>query len=265
MAAMDESGKGRIGVGLRGGRAAAHPVRPTSPVIHLPTWTRLHVAARQWAPAGNGGDFFEIIQHRDGNVSAIMADVSGNGPTAAGPVSSLRWILRQAMGRGESPGTVLGTLNEWLVDQQTQQTDDRFVTAVCLRLNPISGAAVIASAGHLGPFVKRARGGAQDLPPSVGLALGILPGQVYREVSVELAPEDALVLVTDGITDRLATPNDPLGQRGLLDRLARARLAPEHICGALLGPGARAAEDATIVVMQMPRRHRRATPIARAG
>ncbi len=220
------------------------------------------MAARQWAPAGNGGDFFEIIQHRDGRVSAIMADVSGNGPSAAAPVSSLRWVLRQGMARGESPGAVLGTLNEWLVQQQIT---DRFVTAVCLRLNPVSGEATIASAGHLGPFVKRARGGAEDLPPSVGLALGILPGQVYREVGVELLPEDALVLVTDGITDRLATPSDPLGQRGLLDRLRRARLAPESICGALLGPAARAAEDATIVVMQMPRRHRRATPVARVG
>lgn len=231
-------------------------------MIHLPTWSRLNVAARQWAPAGNGGDFFEIIQHRDGRVSAIMADVSGNGPTAAAPVSSLRWVLRQGMARGESPGVVLGTLNEWLVKQQT---DDRFVTAVCVRLNPVSGDAVIASAGHLGPFVKRARGGAEDMPPSVGLALGILPGQTYRELNVELLPEDALVLVTDGITDRLGTPSDPLGQHALLDRLARARLAPESICGALLGPAARTAEDATIVVMQMPRRHRRATPVARAG
>ncbi|HXJ23643.1 MAG TPA: PP2C family protein-serine/threonine phosphatase [Polyangia bacterium] len=225
----------------------------------------MNVAARQWAPAGNGGDFFEVIQHRDGRVSAIMADVSGNGPSAAAPVSSLRWVLRQGMARGESPGAVLETLNDWLVDQQTRQTDDRFVTAVCLRLNPVTGEAAIASAGHLGPFVKRARGGAEDIPPSVGLALGILPGQAYHELNVELAPEDALVLVTDGITDRLATPSDPLGQRGLLDRLERARLAPESICGALLGPSARAAEDATIVVMQMPRRHRRATPVARAG
>ena len=259
---MDDSVKGRIGGGPRGGRAEAHPARPAPGLIHLPTWSRLNVAARQWAPAGNGGDFFEIIQHRDGRVSAIMADVSGNGPKAAAPVSSLRWVLRQGLARGESPGAVLGTLNEWLVQQAIT---DRFVTAVCLRLNPVTGEAAIASAGHLGPFVKRARGGAEDLPQSIGLALGILPGQVYREVNVELLPEDALVLVTDGITDRLATPGDPLGQRGLLDRLQRARLAPESICGALLGPAARTAEDATIVVMQLPRRHRRATPVARAG
>ena len=64
----------------------------------------------------------------------------------------------------------------------------------------MTGRAEIASAGHLGPFVKRAAGIAEELPHTVGLALGILSAQVYQETSVELAPQDALVLVTDGIT-----------------------------------------------------------------
>ncbi len=266
MSAMNQTGKGGLRVAPPNARAQFPAGRVVRPLIHLPTWSRMNVAARQWAPAGNGGDFFEIIQQRDGRVSAVMADVSGNGPLAARPVSSLRWVLRQGMARGQSPGSVLKALNDWLVrDQIEHKVDDRFVTAVCVRLNPMTGDAEIASAGHLGPFVKRARGGAEDLPPSVGLALGIFAGQTYPEVKVELYPQDALVLVTDGITDRLATAGDPLGQSGLLDRLRRAQLSPESICGALMGPSARAAEDATVVVMQMPRRHRRATPIARAG
>ena len=262
MSAMDHSGKGSLVLAPPGGRARPQVGRAAPPLIHLPTWSRLNVAARQWAPAGNGGDFFEIVQQRDGRVAAVMADVCGNGPTAAGPVSGLRWVLRQGLARGEAPGAVLGTLNDWLMQHQV---DDRFVTAVCVRVNTLSGDAEIASAGHLGPFVKRARGGAEDLPPAVGLALGIFPGQTYREVHVELHPQDALVLVTDGITDRLATPRDPLGKRGLVDRLRSAQLSPESICGELLGPASGSAEDATVVVLQMPRRHRRATPIARAG
>ncbi len=265
MSAMDQSGKGSLVLAPPSGRARSQvrAVDPTAqPLIHLPTWSRLNVAARQWSQAGKGGDFFEIIQQRDGRVAAVMADVSGNGPTAAGPVSNLRWVLRQGLARGEAPGTVLSMLNDWLMQHQV---DDRFVTAVCVRVNPLSGDAEIASAGHLGPFVKRARGGAEDLPPAVGLALGIFAGQTYRDVRVELHPQDALVLVTDGITDRLGSAGDPLGKRGLLERLKRAQLSPESICGELLGPAARTAEDATVVVMQMPRRHRRATPVARAG
>jgi serine phosphatase RsbU (regulator of sigma subunit) len=258
MSGMDDPGRDDVAVASRGVRDEVRPVAP----VHLPTWSRLNVAAKQSAPAGNGGDFFEVIQQRDGRVTVVLADVCGNGPSAAAPVSSLRWILRQTIARGEAPGAVLAALNDWIV---AQRIDDRFVTAVCVRIDAVTCLVEIASAGHLGPFVKRAAGGADDLPRVVGLALGILPAQVYRETCVELAPEDALVLATDGITDRLASAGDQLGQSALLQQLARARLGSESICSALLGSDARATEDATVLVIQLPRRHRRATPVARAG
>jgi serine phosphatase RsbU (regulator of sigma subunit) len=260
MAATDEMGErnGTAKVPARVGPRRARSVGP----IHLPTWSRLNVAAKQSVPAGNGGDFFEVIQQRDGRVAVVVADVCGNGPSAAAPVSGLRWILRQEIARGAAPGTVLAALNDWMFQQRA---DDSFVTAVCVRVDAVAGLCEIASAGHLGPFVKRAGGDAEDLPRAAGLALGILPAQLYPETTVELGPEDAMVLVTDGITDRLATAHDQLGQQALLERLARARLGSESICSALLGAEARATEDATVLVVQMPRRHRRATPLAHAG
>jgi serine phosphatase RsbU (regulator of sigma subunit) len=251
--------------GGRGTAAAAIARRPAHAVapIHLPTWSQLHVSAKQTAPAGTSGDFFEVIQLRDGRVTVVLADVCGNGPSAAAPVANLRWVLRQAIARGQAPGAVLATLNECMV---AQRIDDRFATAVCARLDSVTGRVEIASAGHLGPFVRRAAGGAEDLASAAGLALGILPGQRYGEISVELGPEDALVLVTDGITDRLATADDQLGERALCERLGRAGLGAESICGALLGAKKpRATEDATVLVLEMPRRHRRATPVAHAG
>ena len=73
------------------------------------------------------------------------------------------------------------------------------------------------------------------------------------------------MLVTDGITDRLATDDDRLGQRALCERLgARAAWRGEHLRRAARRE-ARATEDATVLVLEMPRRHRRATPVARAG
>jgi serine phosphatase RsbU (regulator of sigma subunit) len=258
MAGMGHSGQGKLGAtsGI-----ARLPARAAGP-IHLPTWSQLQVSAKQTSPDGNSGDFFEVIQLRDGRVTVLLADVSGNGPSAAAPVANLRWVLRQAIARGAAPGAVLAALNDSMVQQPL---DDRFATAVCVRVDPITGQAAIASAGHLGPFVRRAAGGAEDLAAPAGLALGILPGQVYAELPVELGPEDTLVLVTDGITDRLASDDDRLGERALLERLGRAGRGAESICGALLGAKPRATEDATVLVLEMPRRHRRATPVARAG
>ncbi|HEY6478105.1 MAG TPA: PP2C family protein-serine/threonine phosphatase [Polyangia bacterium] len=258
MSAMDHSGK-REAMATSG---MAHLPARGAPPIHLPTWSQLHISAKQTAPAGNSGDFFEVIQLRDGRVTVVLCDVSGNGPSAAAPVGNLRWVLRQAIARGEGPGAVLATLNECMVQQRI---DDRFATAVCARVDAVAGRAEIASAGHLGPFVRRAAGSAEDLASAAGLALGIFPGQLYPETCVELGPEDALVLVTDGITDRLASDDDRLGERALCERLSGARLGGESICGALLGAKPRATEDATVLVVEMPRRHRRVTPVARAG
>jgi len=117
-----------------------------------------------------------------------------------------------------------------------------------------------AAADRHSGFPKSALGAYQERKGDLDRAL-----RAYQETSVELAPQDALVLVTDGITDRLATAADQLGQTALLERLGRARHGSESICSALLGSDARATEDATVLVMQMPRRHRRATPVARAG
>ena len=230
-------------------------------MVHLPTWSHLSIATRQRGPVGHGGDFFEIIQHREGHVSALLADVCGNGPSAAVPVSRLRWLVRQHLACGESPGAVLALLNDSIV---AGNEPDLFVTAVCVRIDPQTGAMITASAGHLGPFIKRAGGDAQELMMEEGAALGIMPAERYGEVRLELEPEDALVLVTDGITDPLGTASSPLGQAGLLAELARAQPSAESICAALLNVTVPIHHDATVVVLKLPRRHRRVTPVRTA-
>jgi serine phosphatase RsbU (regulator of sigma subunit) len=204
-----------------------------------------------------GGDFFEIIQHREGHVSTLVADVCGNGPTAAVPVSRLRWLVRQHLARGDTPGGLLSMLNDAII---AVDAPDLFVTAVCVRIDPQSGSLTVASAGHLGPFIKRASGDSQELLIASGPALGILPDQPYAEKHVDLEPEDAVVLVTDGITDPLGTASSPLGQAGLIGELSRARPSAESICAALLSGGP-IEHDATVVVLKLPPRHRRVTPV----
>ena len=231
-------------------------------LVHLPTWSQLSVATRQHGAVGHGGDFFEIIQHRDGHVSTLLADVCGNGPSAAVPVSRLRWLVRQHLACGEAPGAVLALLNDAIV---AGDEPDLFVTAVCLRIDPQSGSVNVASAGHLGPFIKRASGDAQELHTPTGAALGIMPGQDYPETRLDLDAEDSVVLVTDGITDPLGTASSPLGQAGLLAELARARPAAESICAALIRVTTPIKHDATVVVLKLPRRHRRVTPVRTAA
>jgi serine phosphatase RsbU (regulator of sigma subunit) len=248
------SGEDAPFVGGEGSRASGQ--RRITPVVHLPTWSRLTVTSKQRAVAGRSGDFFEVIQHRDGLVSTFLADVCGNGPPAAAHTHGMRWVLRQRLAHGGSPGELLLALNEWMVEQQVH---DLFVTAVCFRVDPANGGVEVASAGHLGPFIKRASGAAELVALTPGTALGVVAEQCYEEVKFSLDPEDAIVLCTDGITDRLSADGDPLGATALVARLARARTGAENICAALLGPDASLSHDATVLVAQLPRRHRRAS------
>jgi phosphoserine phosphatase RsbU/P len=227
-------------------------------VVSLPS--RLRVAARQANQLGAGGDFFEVFQHADGRVSVVVADVCGSGLVAAAVAAEIRPALHGALSRGESPGHVLEALNDGLTGFGAR---DRFVTAVALRIDARLCVAEVACAGHLGPFVRRADGFAESTSDATGVPLGLLSGERYLETTLDLAPGDTLVLVTDGITDPLSTDADPLGADELTRRLeALAGVGGTSgqdaatLCHALLDDSAPLGDDATVLVLQLPGRER---------
>jgi serine phosphatase RsbU (regulator of sigma subunit) len=217
--------------------------------IDLPLGSDLRVASKQSARFGAGGDFFEVFEHASGQVSTVVADVCGNGAPAAQIAARVRPFLHHSLACGEPPGRVLAGLNEALV---AEGLVDRFVTAVAVRVDVRTGAAEIACAGHLGPFVRRASGRVQLVDRATGVPLGLVAGERYDEVGLRLGPEDALVLVTDGITDPLATDGDPLGEAGLARLLERAPRLSLGMCEALLMDGVATRDDATVLVVQLP-------------
>jgi serine phosphatase RsbU (regulator of sigma subunit) len=227
------------GVGTRRMPAGA-PIAP---------WPQLRIATKQIALSGAGGDFFEVTSHQDGSVLAALADVCGNGPEAALVAARLRPVLQAALVRGHGPATVLDTLNYWLF---RERIEDRFVTAVAVRIDRQRHRVHLATAGHLGPFLRRRSGRVESLTSVPGVPLGMLARESYAEVSCGLQPDDAVVLATDGITDALASPDDPLGERALLGRLAWAPHAAAGICHALLRDATAPRDDATVAVLQLP-------------
>jgi len=212
----------------------------------------LVLRSRQTAPFGRGGDLYEAVQDVKGRVSILIADVCGNGVAAAAVIPELRLVARAFLRNSGSPGQVLADMNDWLI--RVKQLD-RFVTAVALRIDVGTGCTEIASAGHLGPFLRRASGRAQALPMPVGVVLGVLAKQAYLETVVELGPGETLVLATDGITDPLASTGDLLGELAFASRIEAVHAATaESICSALIKaeqPGGNNGYDATVVVLQL--------------
>jgi serine phosphatase RsbU (regulator of sigma subunit) len=206
-------------------------------------------AFRQHPPAPLSGDFFEVVDHGNGKVTAMIADVSGNGPTAAALAERVRREARRRAVSGSSPSAVLSGTNGWL---ERQGLFDRFVCSTAVRIDRRGGQALVASAGHFLPLLKMQPGQAVTLEGSAGPPLGVVPDQLFPATTFHLSPGAILVLVTDGISDALAGPSDPLGERGLARLVAKAPHDLDELCRVVFeATSAAVGADAMVLALQM--------------
>jgi serine phosphatase RsbU (regulator of sigma subunit) len=168
----------------------------------LPTIPRVETAARYRAAGeGNevGGDFFDVFQAGDDEWAVVIGDVCGRGPEAAAVTGLARHTLRAAVLYEHQPSRLLDILNESLLEQVG---DDRFCTICYVRLrpNPAGVRLTFSSGGHPLPLVLRARGGL-EVVGRPGSLLGLFPHPAREDFVVDLEPDDALFLYTDGLTE----------------------------------------------------------------
>jgi serine phosphatase RsbU (regulator of sigma subunit) len=175
----------------------------------LPKVPGVELAARYLAAGeGNevGGDFYDCFATGGGDWALVIGDVCGKGAEAAALTALARYTLRAAAHQTGRPRAVLGQLNEALL---RDRLDYRFCTVLYASLSPRADrvTACVAAAGHPLPLVLRASGEVETVG-SPGSLLGIVDTPELNEEQVELAPGDALILYTDGVTeaDRSAGP-----------------------------------------------------------
>jgi serine phosphatase RsbU (regulator of sigma subunit) len=146
-----------------------------------------------------GGDFYDLFAAGRSWVAAI-GDVCGKGIDAAALTSLARHTLRALARDDPAPGVTLERLNDAIVAERGLAA--RFLTVACARVVPDGAgvAATAASAGHPLPLVVRASGRVEPLGRP-GTLLGPLADVRVHEETTRLAPRDALVLYTDGVTE----------------------------------------------------------------
>jgi serine phosphatase RsbU (regulator of sigma subunit)/CHASE2 domain-containing sensor protein len=146
-------------------------------------------------------DFFMIDQHRLG---FVIGDVSGKGLPASIFMAVTQTLTRAIAKHVNAGPTIVAQLASAELDRMNPET--LFVTMLLGVLDLESGLLTLVNAGHDGPWLSRKDGTLEhlDSPASAGgPPLCMVDDYPYAAQQAHLAPGDALVMYTDGITEAM--------------------------------------------------------------
>ncbi|MEV6591463.1 ATP-binding SpoIIE family protein phosphatase [Streptomyces acidicola] len=169
-----------------------------------------------YEPAGEGqtvgGDFYDLFPIGDHRWCFLLGDVSGHDLVAMSATGLARHLVRLLAREGHGVESLLSRLNLAMAEESaeavaygSEQAGPRFLSLLYGELEPdvTAGGAhcTIASAGHPLPLRLTADGSvAPAADPQI--LLGVDEHAEFHANSFTLAPGEALLCVTDGVTER---------------------------------------------------------------
>jgi serine phosphatase RsbU (regulator of sigma subunit) len=239
---------------LRGGNRAA-VYRAELP--GLDAW----VSCRPLHPATRGGDLYYLSVCSQGSISRVtVADVAGHGEAVSSVADRLRDALRKHADDWDQSALIRRLNDNFL----KISIDGKFATAVLLSHYARTGELLFTNAGHLPPlwyhaaleewtFLQEATPYSKEI---ADLPLGMIAGTTYRQTAIQLAPNDLLLLYTDGVSESFDDHGDQLGLDRLLEIAAdlptgSAPAAGEALLAAIgrFRGSAPAMDDETVVAL----------------
>jgi PAS domain S-box-containing protein len=162
-----------------------------------------------------GGDWHDAFALGGGKVGIVVGDVVGRGVRAASAMGQLRSAVRALAGAGLEPAAVLSHLDTFVA----QAADARYATLVYAEVDPTSGEALLAAAGHLPPVIVEPDGEVRLFMDGRSPPLGAADPRVERaQAGLTLAPGAGFLLYTDGLIERRTEPID-VGMERLLNAI----------------------------------------------
>jgi len=180
--------------------ALAHDIQMAMLPRRMPERPEIDMAATLIPARAVGGDLYDFLLIDDA-LWFVIADAAGKGVSAALFMAVTRTLFRAIAHGSATVSSVTARMNAELARDNEQQF---FVTALVGRIDLRSGELSYSNAGHPPPLRAPVTGGSAFLQAMAGgIALGILDDATYDEGRVQLAPGDAVLLFTDGVTEAI--------------------------------------------------------------
>ncbi|HEX5990450.1 MAG TPA: SpoIIE family protein phosphatase [Solirubrobacterales bacterium] len=216
------------------------------PLPHIPGWS----VAATYRPAGAeneiGGDFYDAFRIAGGWM-VVIGDVTGRGAKAAAVTAHARYTLRTAAALTGDPVIALRTLNRELLSRSGTALCS--VAAMAVSEDPAEPVQ-LAVAGHPPPLLVDGETVTEASPPAP--VLGAFPNEEWSLEATAVAPNQQLVVVTDGVTEAHGA-DERFGEerlRAVLNGVTSPALATQQIEVALNEfAGGTLEDDAAIIAI----------------
>ncbi|WP_096201990.1 PP2C family protein-serine/threonine phosphatase [Bacillus sp. FJAT-45350] len=144
------------------------------------------------------GDYYHFIKDDNNCLGVAIADIIGKGIPAALCMSMIKYAMDSLPEQRMMPRAVLESLNR-VVEQNVD--DSMFITMMYGSYDPKENQFYYSGAGHEPGFYYEAKTGAMNDLYAKGLVLGLQRKTKYREYCKDVEPGDAIILLSDGVTE----------------------------------------------------------------
>lgn len=160
-----------------------------------------------------GGDLYDFFHLSEDRLFFAIGDVSDKGAPAALFMAVTLTLLRTLVKHDATPDRLLAAANRSLAERNEAY---QFVTLFCGVLDTRTGSIQYAHGGHNPPYIfAPARGELRALTPVSGMALGVFDTAEYHTETLQLAPDEILLLYTDGVTEAMNANHNLYGEERL--------------------------------------------------
>lgn len=216
------------------------------------------ISAYSMAADEVGGDYYDIVNHGDGEFGLIISDVSGKGTSAAFNMAQMKGIFHSLSQVSSDPGDFIRKANDALGRCLEKSS---FITASYYLINTEQRKVDYVRAGHCPTLRYNAAEGTVEIMQTDGMGLGIIRNSTYDKYvhtyTFNYKPGDVVLLHTDGITEAMDPEKNQFGTIGLKDSLQRhAKKEPEKIKEGIIEDlyqylnGTKLEDDYTLVIMK---------------
>jgi len=189
--------------------------------LNPPTVPGLEIAFATRPANTVAGDYYDVFPRArdDGaNPSYLLAvaDVAGKSIPAALLMATFQASLKTLSLTACPLADLVGRMNHYVCTNS--QSGLRFTTAFLAEYDPDSRTLTYINAGHNAPILRRQSGTIERLEAG-GVPLGIQDGSAYETGSTTLAPNDWLVVFTNGVVEAINHLDEEYGETRLLSTL----------------------------------------------